>query len=72
MNSLVEKFSKAANVSEIEVERLIESITTALTYEGCPESDPRFFSYLTRRLRKRLKIEDSSALKTFKQFFKEK
>ena len=69
MKLIVEKLAKDSNFTERSIYCMIEDITKSLIKEGCEEKDPRFIQYLIRRVRKRLKIEESSTLKSFKQFF---
>lgn len=69
MELIVEKLAKEGKVSERTVGRMIDEITAQLIKEGCEEDEPRFMQYLIRRVRKRLKIEESSTLKSFRQFF---
>lgn len=72
MNSnVVTILSKQSKVSENKIYELIEEISYSLIREGCNTSNLKFNEYLVRRLRKRLKIEDSKTYKTFKEFFKE-
>lgn len=72
MNDIIKKLAIESKNSEVYVIELTKEISTTLVREGCEESNPKFLQYLIRRLRKRLKIEESPVYKTFKQFFKEK
>lgn len=71
MNTIIENLAKKTKKSEQYIMALVEEISLSLLKEGCLSDDPRFFQYLIRRIRKRLKIQESSTYKTFKQFFKE-
>lgn len=70
MENVIQKLSKQTKVSEKLIQSYMEDITMSLIKEGCPPTDPKFHQYLLRRVRKRLKIEESPTYKTFKQFFK--
>lgn len=69
MNNIIEKISKETKVSVSKIQTMCDEISILLVNEGCKKDEPRFLQYLIRRLRKRLKIEESKTYKTFKQFF---
>jgi hypothetical protein len=69
MRLIIEKLSTESNVPVNLIGQMVEEISASLVKEGCAESEPRFMKYLIRRLRKRLKIEESTTYKSFKQFF---
>lgn len=69
MELIIEKFSKESGTTERDIKNMIDEMTITLEKEGCQKDDPRFLQYLTRRLRKRLKIEESVTYKSFKNFF---
>ena len=71
MNDIVAVLSKKSKISESKIYELLEEISMTLIKEGCNSTDPRFLPYLMRRVRKRLKIQESNIYKTFKDFFKE-
>jgi hypothetical protein len=69
MELIIEKLMKETKQTERDLKILISEISFCLIKEGCEKSDPRFTQYLVRRMRKRLKIEESKTYKSFKQFF---
>jgi len=69
MKNILEKISKETGVSIHTIKEMCDEISNTLLYEGCKKDEPRFLQYLIRRLRKRLKIEESKTYQTFKQFF---
>lgn len=69
MELIIEKLSKESNFTEKEIKNMMNDITISLIKEGCPKNDPKFIQYLIRRIRKRLKIEESITYKSFKNFF---
>lgn len=71
MQSIITKLAKTTGLGELYITSLMADITITLIKEGCLQTDPKFQAYLIRRVRKRLKIEESKTYKTFKQFFKE-
>lgn len=72
MESLIRQLTKQTKLSSKYIETLINEVSQTLINEGCSANDPRFYSYLLKRLNKKLKIEESPTVKTFKEFFKEK
>ena len=72
MEQIIEKLSEQSKKPNYVVTNLVKTIKENLIKEGCEETDPRFLQYLVRRAKKRLKIEESVLLKTFKEYFKEK
>lgn len=71
MKTIIQKLSNESKQSINKVTNLLDEISCNLIKEGCEETDPRFLQYLVRRARKRLKIQESKAYKTFKEFFKD-
>lgn len=71
MDKIIKKLSIESKKSERSINLLLIDISNNLIREGCERSDPRFLQYLIRRTRKRLKIQESTVYKTFKNFFKE-
>jgi hypothetical protein len=69
MKNIIEKIAKESGVRFRKVEEMCDEISYQLIREGCYKNDPRFLQYMIRRLRKRLKIEESTTFKTFKEFF---
>lgn len=72
MNEIIKKIAKETKQSEAQIAGLVGELSDLLGREGCTVDNPNFLQYLVRRLRKRLKIEESKTYKTFKEFFKEK
>ena len=72
MQNIIKKLAEESKQSELYIGNLTKEISITLIREGCEVTNPKFLQYLIRRLRKRLKIEESPVYKTFKQFFKEK
>ena len=71
MDNIITTLSKLTKISEQVISNYYEQIAMLLLKEGCSSDDPRFYPYLIRRLRKRLKIKESTTYKTFKEFFKD-
>jgi 3-deoxy-D-arabino-heptulosonate 7-phosphate (DAHP) synthase len=63
---------KESKQSETYILNLTKEIEQRLIFEGCSVDNPKFLQYLVRRLRKKLKVEESKVYMTFRQFFKEK
>lgn len=72
MEALIRQLAKQTKLSSKYIETLINEVSQNLINEGCSATDPRFYSYVLKRVNKKLKIEESSTIKTFKEFFKEK
>jgi hypothetical protein len=70
MELIIEKLAKDANTHEVVVRSVVEEVSNALVKEGCGKDEPRFMQYLIRRVKIKLKIEDSKTYTTFKQFFR--
>jgi hypothetical protein len=71
--SIIKKLAKRADENVIIVERLWKTVSEQLISEGLEEHDPRFNTYLLLRMKRRLKIfESSPILKRFKDFLIEK
>lgn len=72
MNDIIKILSQESGKLERDIVILVDDVTRILIKEGCEITNPKFSQYLVRRLRKRLKIEESTTYLTFKEFFKEK
>lgn len=71
MDNIIQKLAIESKQNEESVRKIFIEIKNNLLKEGCEDSDPRFLQYMVRRARKRLKIQESKAYVTFRQFFKE-
>jgi len=73
MNSLIEKYAKISDKSEVYVENLWNQLEETMLSQGMFREDVRFNVYVSTLLKKKLKIKESNpTLKRFKQFLQEK